>query len=108
MREIIGNLWDHWKLENTYICITTNGTLKKNGEAVMGRGCALEAKKKIPGIAGLLGAHIAARGVTAGYLHVLPLIVFPVKYRWFEKANLDLIAASCHFLRGAALANPHW
>lgn len=38
MREINGsNIWDFYN-KGFWIAITTNGTVKKNGEAVMGRG----------------------------------------------------------------------
>jgi len=43
MKEVIGNIWNYYNKGN-WIVITTNGTIKKNGEAVMGRGVALEAK----------------------------------------------------------------
>ena len=39
MKEITGDLWDYYRRPMHTICITTNGTIKKNGKAVMGRGC---------------------------------------------------------------------
>ncbi len=41
------NLWDA-DADNVLLCITTNGYVKNNGECVMGRGCALEAKTRWP------------------------------------------------------------
>ena len=65
MREAIGDLW---KLPCHIRCITTNGYVKPNGCAVMGRGCALEAKGKIPKIDSTLGTCIKKFGN-----HVYPL-----------------------------------
>jgi hypothetical protein len=53
------------------ICITTNGFVKKNGEAVMGRGCAAEANRKWPGLAAEFGKQIKENG------NIVQLIVGP-------------------------------
>ncbi|SRR5260221_11850 len=98
MREYRGNLWDTMA---GGICITTNGYVKPNGRAVMGRGCALEAKERIPGIDKILGRVIKSQGN-----HVFPLIEynrymvysFPVKHNWWEKADIELIKRSCQEL----------
>ena len=45
MKEITGDIWDYHK-QGHWIVITTNGTVKSNGEAVMGRGIALQARAK--------------------------------------------------------------
>ena len=42
MREIFGNLWE---AECDLRVITTNPMINAKGQAVMGRGCALEAKQ---------------------------------------------------------------
>ncbi len=59
MQETTGNLFDQCAAA---ICITTNGFVKANGEAVMGRGCARMAQKLWPGIQGVLGKQLAADG----------------------------------------------
>lgn len=95
MIEVRGNLWEY---PADVRCITTNGTIKKNGECVMGRGCAFEARKKIPGIALLLGADIQKNGNHVGWLWGgnlgEMLLRFPVKHNWFEKADIELIKRS--------------
>ena len=68
MLEVKGNLWT-FEYPNTspdsYVrCITTNGFVKKNGEAVMGRGCAKEACERYPGLAKQLGEKIIKKGNT--------------------------------------------
>lgn len=40
--EVVGNMW---AIPADAYCITTNGFVKKNGEAVMGAGCAKEARR---------------------------------------------------------------
>ncbi len=99
MIELKGNIWDQ---EADIILITTNGTVKANGRAVMGKGCALEAKKKYKGIDQILGEVIIGVG---NYPTVLinfskPKIVsFPTKHNWWEKSDIDLIEQSCKELK---------
>lgn len=97
MKEISGNLFD---FPCEAICITTNGTVKKDGCAVMGRGVALVAKTKWDGLDLILGNQLAVFGN-----HVAPLkwdgtsnkciVNFPVKDAWFNDAKMDLIKQSC-------------
>lgn len=92
MIEIYGNLWK----PETYryadgtptnivpdaICITTNGFVKKNGEAVMGRGCAAEAAKRFKGLKASFGKKMRKEG---NFPHIIAqaeefdLLSFPVK-----------------------------
>lgn len=94
MREVKGDLFS---FPADVKCITTNGFVKKNGECVMGRGCAKEARDKFPGIASLLGTYIRLHG---NHVHDLGvhdnthILSFPVKHRWNEQADPQLIAQS--------------
>lgn len=111
MREITGNLWDYYQKPNTIICITTNGTIKKNGRGVMGRGCAAEAVRRIPNIDLYLGdalrkfGNIPTRMGDLGQL--IPLIFFPVKHNWYEAADLQLIKRSAQWLAIEAEVEPN-
>ena len=100
MIEIKGNLWDHEDAD--IICITTNGTVKKNGRAVMGKGCALEAKEKYKDIDKVLGNLITQIGnqafVVLGTFHRPRIVSFPTKHNWWEKSDLQLIEMSCQLL----------
>lgn len=108
MLEITGNLWDYYGKPGHVVCITTNGFVKKNGDAVMGRGCAWEATQRIPDIARTLGNWIRDKGNVPGWIRYdLPLIAFPVKHNWFEKADIKLIRDSADWLRLAAKGSPH-
>lgn len=108
MKEVTGNLWTY---PADVRVITTNGTVKKNGECVMGRGCALEAVKGVwdivgswPGLPNILGAAISCDGNVPHYLGacVTPatgiLWSFPVKHEWYQKADIALIKQSAELL----------
>lgn len=101
MREDIGNLWEY---PSDAIVITTNGFVKKNGEAVMGRGCAWEAAQMMPWLPASLGLSIKQDGNIVqdfGYRQELKkrLLTMPVKHNWFEPADINLIEESAHGLR---------
>lgn len=106
MQEIVGNLWDYYGKPNTVVCITINGTLKKDGSVVMGKGCAYEAKLYIPGIAYDIGKHIKKYGLCAHYRDSCKIMAFPVKFAWYEKADLNLIKESAQTLCIMACMNP--
>lgn len=110
MKEVKVDLWDYCSFG---LCITTNGTVKYNNCAVMGRGCALEAKQRIPNIDQILGSKINRFGN-----HVWPLFCyrgqeiysFPVKHDWWDKADIELIKRSCmelcELVKGRIIALP--
>lgn len=106
MLEVRGNLWTY-KTPDGQVpdvrCITTNGFVKKNGECVMGRGCAREARDKFPGLAKQLGLLISLHGNNVHslgeYKGYGELVSFPVKHRWNQEADLDLIFRSAEQLR---------
>jgi len=104
MKEIRG---DMWKLGESYphkiFCITTNGFLKSNGEAVMGRGCAREATQLFPGIQRTLGAAIRKHGNIVQFMGLTNLLAFPVKHNWWERADLELIKLSAASLETIAI-----
>lgn len=98
MIEVKGELWDY---DADVYVITTNGAVRKDGAAVMGRGCALEAKSVDPGCEYRLGARIAQSGNHCfNFGHFMKdsrtreLWSFPVKHHWKQKADLDLIQRS--------------
>jgi len=79
------DIWAVWDTNAAdAICITTNGFVRRNGRAVMGRGCAAEAARKFPGIDRVLGEKIRRYGnrcqVLIGQTAEHPALVsFPVK-----------------------------
>jgi hypothetical protein len=78
--------------------ITTNGYVKNNGEAVMGRGCAAEARERFPDIARLLGGYLHHHGNHCFMLLDEPdlgyVVSFPVKRHWRLKAHPEIIKRS--------------
>ena len=134
MIEVQGNLFE---LPGDVLCITTNGYISSKGKAVMGRGCALEAKKLSPGLDQLLASKIKENGnVVSILLSPTPnqtWVSFPVKpesvifdgtntvkhalskYQTGEtvqgyhaKADLAIIAESAAQLRVLADSLPEW
>jgi len=77
MKEITGDLFLQ---DGDAICITTNGFVKSNGEAVMGRGVAKQAAIRFPNLPLLLGHSIKSNGNQVSVLLTNPIILsFPVK-----------------------------
>jgi len=106
MLEAYGNIWDiaeegGWDA----LCITTNGFVRKDGAAVMGRGIALEARNRYPGLDKELGTAILKRGNNAHVFFPDPrfdIVSLPVKHAytkdgqpgWKGKADINLIMSS--------------
>lgn len=81
--------------------ITTNGMVNKNGCAIMGKGQALEAANRYPGLSSKLGWYLQVYGNRAFYMgkyrdsgHLISLLTFPTKYHYRDNSNLTLIKAS--------------
>lgn len=81
----------------TYLCVTTNGFVKKDGTAVMGAGIAKSIARLAPAAPARLGMRIRKNGniVQKFYNNVL---AFPVKHNWWEVADIELIKESCRQL----------
>lgn len=103
MQEARGNLWDQLRPDHALV-ITTNGYIKTNGQAVMGRGIALEATKRDPNVASTLGWNITYFGNHVALIHSArditdsDWIAYPVKRRWMDDALPELIVRSAHEL----------
>lgn len=124
MIEMLGDL-DHCLGKSDAICITTNGFVKRDGTAVMGKGIALWAKNKWFGVESKLGDCLLTHGNCVQKIHQdhftkTWIVAFPVKPQsvlcddtniiesmkskfaygtrvpgWACKADLRLIAKSC-------------
>lgn len=115
MIEVTGDLWTFTHEKPIIRCITTNGMVKNNGTCVMGRGCAREAAKRYPSLPKMLGSHIKQHGNVVGWFFPeggpplilsCPILSFPVKHKWMEPADSELISLSAKkldiFARDAA------
>ncbi len=81
MIEITGNLFSPPEGTDA-ICVTTNGFVKSNGEAVMDRGCAKTLASHVPQAPKLLGDHLKANGNCPGILmdvKGIKVVSYPVK-----------------------------
>lgn len=96
MKEAIGDLWDYYA-SGAIIAVPVNGSVRRDGSAVMGAGFALQAKRHFPGLAKRLGTLIQNQGN-----HVFDLgfnlVSFPTKQNWWERGDLGLIERSCEEL----------
>uniref|UniRef100_A0A6M3X5E3 Macro domain-containing protein n=1 Tax=viral metagenome TaxID=1070528 RepID=A0A6M3X5E3_9ZZZZ len=97
MKEKIGDIW---KANCNIICITTNGIVKKNGELVMGKGIALQAKQRYPRLAKHWGRYVNMSGnVPHMYeFNDVKLLSFPTKNNWMDKSDMSLIKSSTQLI----------
>lgn len=93
MIEAKGNIWEYHN-KGYLTVIPTNGALKNNGENVMGKGLALQAKQRFPDLPLKLGTAIKYNGNNVYLFPEYRTISFPVKHHWSEKADLRLINTS--------------
>ena len=104
MVEVTGDIWDYYD-DGFPIVITTNGNLDSKKNAVMGKGIALQAKKKFPKLPMILGNNIQYNGNRVFYFRDLNLFTFPTKHNWWEKSDIDLIVDSALYLSNGTFNN---
>jgi hypothetical protein len=92
------------------LCITTNGEIKRDGNAIMGAGIAKEARDRYKGIDKVLAQKLRSRGNRVSYLTDAPelgacvrVLSFPTKGKWKENSILWLIEDSAKELRAQFL-----
>lgn len=94
MKEAFGNIWDMVGPDDILV-ITTNGFVRKDGSAVMGRGIAYQATQRDLDVAARLGILLQEYGNHVHIIHENPLwLSFPVKHHWKEQADIELIERS--------------
>jgi len=94
-----GDMWSVFGKTDLFL-ITTNPIVRKDGAVVMGRGIALEAKKRFPKLPYDFG--MGYPGITStGHIGVYDgqlVGFFMVKYHWREEAKLNVIENSVNEL----------
>ena len=95
--EINKNLWD-FDVEQYYRVITTNGNIKLNGDAVMGRGIALQAAERYPQLPSKLAERLKLYGNKVNVFPEHKIITFPTKNNWRDNSTYELIESSCNNL----------
>lgn len=97
MLETLGDIWVYAD-SGVPIVITANGSLTRDGRAVMGRGVAKQAAQRYPGLAVKLGLLIAEQGS-----HVFDLscgiVSFPVEESAWSLPDTRIISRSAGELR---------
>ncbi len=99
MIEKRGNLWVLAK--GHPLVITTNGSVNRRGECVMGRGIALQAKQRFPDLPYAIANRIKKFGNNCFWLGEWGnyfIVTFPVKHQWHQKADCELIRRSAYQL----------
>lgn len=101
------DFWEIYELRaaDHMFVIPVNGTIKKNGDAVMGRGLALDVARRYPFLPTTFGHMLKQRPNVVREFKSHQLLLFPVKYRWQDDADLGLIASSC---RQISLLSKFW
>ena len=88
------------------ILVPTNGWVNKDGQAVMGKGIALQAKKLFKGFEYQFARLLTKHGNNLFYFEKPKLVTFPVKHSWKDKADFKLIESSCRQLVTLLKLNP--
>lgn len=104
MLRLNGNLWyfHNWKF---FIIIPTNGTIKIDGTNVMGRGLAKQAAIRYKDLPKMLGDALANYGNIPFVFPKYRIITFPVKHKWQQNGDLELLRESAERL--VALVDKH-
>lgn len=98
MRECRGNLW-RFHRDGAWIVVPTNGSVRRDGYAVMGRGVAAQAAQRFPTLQATLGGLLMSRGNHVIALPAWRFFTYPVKARWMERATVRLIDGSARELQ---------
>jgi hypothetical protein len=111
MKLITGDLWSELGRAGL-ILVTTNAIVSRRGRLVMGRGAALEARNRFPGLDFDLGEAILESASPYGVVlargahhPTTRLGAFQVKNHWRDPADLSLIAFSVERLREIAASS---
>lgn len=106
-----GDMWTAYPTADLF-CVTSNATLKQNGELVMGAGIAGEVRRCFPGLPRLIGKKLIS---VYGESRVLPdygfyllgkMALFQTKRLWHKKAELGLIELSTRGLLAYCQEHP--
>ncbi|MCB0093315.1 MAG: hypothetical protein KDE54_35745 [Caldilineaceae bacterium] len=101
MQLVNGDIWSVYE-ETDLFCITTNSTLKRTGDLVMGAGIALQAAQRFPMLPSALGAAIRMNGCASRFYGLLvsprwptaKIAAFQTKIDWRKPSATHFIATS--------------
>lgn len=103
MLERKGNIWEHQTPDN-WIVIATNGQVKSNGQAIMGKGIALEAAELFPRLPADLGRRLEVEGNKVFLFCTYGLITFPTKEEYYKPSSIKLIENGLKTLNNLVLS----
>lgn len=91
MKEVRGNMLE---MDCDALVITTNGFVKANGEAVMGRGIAKQIADLMPEIPKKLGGmlHLFGNNVSVITNNLMPIVNFPVKPDYVRNNGTNVVS----------------
>jgi len=98
MKQVEGDIWELWSTGN-WIGVTTNGCIRKDGLAVMGRGIAKDAADRFPKLPQQLAWKLKNYGNHVFFFLPYRIFTFPTKNDWKDPSDLSLIRQSCEELR---------
>lgn len=101
MKELTGNIWSFHE-SGEWIGVTTNGIVKSDGCAVMGKGIALEAAKRFPKLPIQLAFKLRKSGNHVFFFLPYRIVTIPTKDDWKDDSKIELIERSCMELREAS------
>lgn len=94
MKLLRGDMWSAWERADLF-CITTNSFIRSDGTLTMGRGIALQAKQRFPGIERALATHIQHLGAYGLLISerwpAAKLAAFQTKRHFADNSELKLI-----------------
>lgn len=104
--ERVGNLWQEPRSHEQVTVVTTNGFVKNNGEAVMGRGIAQQCKRTYPGIEFKLGELLGEHG-NRPFILAPGVWTLPTKHVWWEASDPNLIVQGIDTMYGMTERRAH-
>lgn len=94
MEEVQGNIWD-WHDQGHYIAIPTNGCVNARGQAIMGCGLALQAKRLYRELPKELAERLGKHGNKCFVFPKMRLVTIPTKDDYRADSSLPQIIRSC-------------
>lgn len=88
-----GNLIELWE-KGLWVAVPTNGSIDKNGLAVMGKSLARAFAERVPGLKRALGRRLKLYGNFVSVFPKWKIITVPTKHDWKQSASVELIKRS--------------
>lgn len=99
------DLWDKY-FEGHWVAILTNGVVRRDGKAVMGRGVAKECADRFPEFPEKFGNALKSLGNNVLSWSEYSMFTFPTKSDWKDPSNILIISRSCRQLKEYLAEHP--